>query len=434
MTNQADPQIPSRGPLSSVDARSSFTGEIQALYYGGTRHLRQAFRIPIDLLHFNIENGRYQTKFSLLKAANPGVNINPREPHWRDQILRLLNGTWESPSTGVNTRAERAPFDTLTRDIAARGQERPGIVLEDGGVMSGNRRLAALITLSRERPDADQFRYFVGCIIPAEGGMTPADRWRLEMSAQSGQTRLLREYDPIERLLKMKEGVGLLLQMPDMTEQRAVASVANDFGTEVDTIKKDLASLRHIDQYLTAIGHSGDYWLANNLTEIFTEFEPLEQALETNGTQPRDKAKLRRSLFFIVRNEQADYRLLRDIRTAVGPRQRRRSPQGVPQALGTLLDNTLSDENLRQSPTPSSKEEAEDLVERFNSEFQAGKHQEAPITKAQRAETNLRTLVDILQGDGRPAALRQADRLRESLSNTREHADRAIQLLTSQEQ
>ena len=99
-TTPEERQIPQSGPLSSLTDDDDFSGEIQFLHYGGNRHLRKAFRIPIDLLHFNILNGRYATKFTLLQGANPGVNIDPTDSHWRNEILMMLNGTWDDPNNG----------------------------------------------------------------------------------------------------------------------------------------------------------------------------------------------------------------------------------------------------------------------------------------------------------------------------------------------
>ena len=304
-------QIPPTGPLSALEEDQSFYGEVQYLDYGGARHLRRAYRIPIDLLHFNIENGRYATKFSLLRGANPGVNINPRDSHWRNEILKMLDGTWEDATTGVNTRSDRSHFQALVEDIEQPGQERTGIVLEDGGVMSGNRRLAALITLTSQHPDADRYRYLYAFIVPGQG-VSPADTWRLEMSAQMGQGRLLRDYDPVERLIKIREGVSLLMQTNiHDSEEAAIRVVANDFGTDAATIRKDLDSLKHIDNYLNAIARPGQYWLANTLTEVFTELEPLEQSMRVNTMPLIDQARLRTGVYFLIRNDQADFRLLR---------------------------------------------------------------------------------------------------------------------------
>lgn len=62
----------------------------------------------------------------------------------------------------------------IVEDIKDRGQERPGIVLETGGVMSGNRRLAALLASYAEQQN-ERFRYFDAFIVPSTGNMTDAE-------------------------------------------------------------------------------------------------------------------------------------------------------------------------------------------------------------------------------------------------------------------
>ena len=426
-TTLEESQIPQMGPLSSLAEDQSFYGEVQYLDYGGARHLRKAYRIPITLLHFNIENGRYATKFSLLRGANPGVNINPRDSHWRNEILKMLDGTWEDSATGVNTRSDRSHFQALVEDIQQRGQERTGIVLEDGGVMSGNRRLAALITLSGQHPDADRYRYLQAFIVPGQG-VSPADAWRLEMSAQMGQGRLLRDYDPVERLIKIREGVNLLMQTNNHdSEEAAIRVVANDFGTDAAIIRKDLESLKHIDNYLNAIGRPGQYWLANTLTEVFTELEPLEQSMSVNAMPLIDRARLRTGVYFLIRNERADFRLLRDIRGAVGPARRRQDAQSVPAAVEAITANAPDPQILEGEPTEETQQQAANMDEQFRAEYQAG-GQDSILSKAKRGEVNLRTVKEALEVD--PVLTGGVSKqLRQSLLSAREFAARSLDLL-----
>ena len=426
-TSPEESQIPETGPLSSLTEDLSFYGEVQYLDYGGVRHLRKAYRIPIDLLHFNIENGRYATKFSLLRGANPGVSINPRDSYWRSEILKMLDGTWEDSATGVHTRSDRSHFQDLVEDIEQRGQERTGIVLEDGGVMSGNRRLAALITLSNQHPDADRYRYLHAFIVPGQG-VSPADAWRLEMSAQMGQGRLLRDYDPVERLIKIREGVRLLMQTNiHDSEEDAIRVVANDFGTDAATIRKDLDSLKHIDNYLNAIARPDQYWLANTLTEVFTELEPLEQSMRVNSMPLADQARLRTGVYFLIRNSEADFRLLRDIRGAVGPARRRRDAQSVPGALEAITANAPDPQVLEGEPTKETEQQADDIAEQFRAEYQAGRPGSV-LSKAQRGEANLRAVKEALEFDPTPSG-GISDQLGQSLMSAREFATESLDLL-----
>ena len=230
------------------------------------------------------------------------MNINPSEPHWRDEILKMLDGTWEDPTTGLNTRNERSHFQSLIKDIKRRGQERTGIVLEDGGVLSGNRRLAALLTLSKQQPDVDRYRYLHAFLIPVQD-VSPSDRWRLEMSAQMGQGRLMRDYDAVERLIKIREGVDILKETHSDSEEAAIQVIASDFGTDPKTIRDELDTLKHIKNYLDAIDRPDEYWLANDLTEVFTEWEPLERSMNVNDMPLRNRKKLRDGVRFMIRND-----------------------------------------------------------------------------------------------------------------------------------
>ena len=423
-TTPEESEIPTAGPLSSLQEEQDFSGEVQFLDYGGRRHLRKAFRVPIDLLHFNIQNGRYATKFTLLQGANPGVNIDPRDSHWRNEILKMLNGTWEDPATGVNTSNERGHFESLVDDLEQRGQERTGIVLEDGGVMSGNRRLAALMTLSEQHPEVDKYRYLHAFIVPGQG-VSPADRWRLEMSAQLGQGRLIRDYDAVERLIKIREGVSLLRETnPHDSEEAAIRIVANDFGTDAATIRKDLDSLKHIDNYLDAIERPGQYWLANTLTEVFTELEPLEQAMRINSMPMQDRARLRTAIYYMIRNERADFRLLRDIRGAVGPVRRRRDAQSVPQAIEAITKNAPGHQALEGEADDTTKEQALAIVEEFRAEYQAGRPGSV-LSKAQRGEANLRAVKETLEFDPTPSR-DVAEPLRQALEKAMAYADDSL--------
>ena len=386
-----NPQIPSEGPLSSL-TESDWTNVSEYLSYGGTRNLHKAYRIPLTYLHYNIENGRYRTKYELLKKANPGVHIDPREERWSTEITKMLNGTFEDPITGVNTRLERSHFEALKEDIRNRGQERPGIVLESGGVISGNRRLAALRDLYQEAQET-RFGVFEAFMIPGRGSVSATDRWRLEMSAQVGQARLTRNYSPIERLLKIEEGIRLLMEHdPQTTEDSAINVVANDFGADPDTIKGDYASLVHIREYLEAIGHPEEWWKVEGLTEVFTEVTPT-LADATQSMRPADRGAFKRQIFHIIKNKQADYELLRTIRSTIGSS---RPSLGVPSAINILLESAPGSESLATEPTPASEAEAAQLVENYSAEVQARRDEQKPLKLADRAVTNLRTLNDVI--------------------------------------
>ena len=420
-------QIPNQGPLSILPDEA-WTGVSDNLRYGGQLHLRKCYRIPIDLLHFNIENGRYRTKLMLLKKANPDATIDPRDERWRHEILKLLSGTWEDPNYPVGTRKDRPYFLQLTEDMKERGQERPGIVLETGGVMSGNRRLAALIHLYSEQQN-ERFRYFEAFIVPSAGGATSADIWHLEMAAQQAQARLTRDYAPVERLLKIRDGVECFEALnPPGGRPSAIRAVANDFGETEDYIIGELSTLCEIENYLAAIGHPEEWWLAEGLTEVFTEIPSLLQSCETNAMPFEDRSKLKRAIYYLIQNDKSDYRLIRDIRTTIGPPSRRSGARRMPAVTGILVENAPSTAVLQQGRTEAAAVDASDLVDRFRSEFDAGREQEGPMTKAERAESNLRKLVEMLRRQPLVAG-RQLERVTHSLTESQSLVNSALKIL-----
>ena len=293
--------------------------------------------------------------------------------------------------------------------------------------MSGNRRLAALITLSEQHPEVDRYRYLHAFIVPGQG-VSPADAWRLEMSAQMGQGRLIRDYDAVERLIKIREGVRLLRETNIYdSEEAAIRVVANDLGTDPGTIRKDLDSLKHIDNYLVAIDRAEEYWLANSLTEVFTELEPLEQAMRVNSVPISDRALIRTTVYYMIRNGQADFRLLRDIRGAVGPARRRRDAISVPNAIEAITSNAPDPQDLEDDPNNGTEQQAITIVEQFRAEYQAGRPSSV-LAKAQRGAANLRAVKETLEFDPTPS-IDVADQLQQSLETARDYADESLNLI-----
>ena len=204
--------------------------------------------------------------------------------------------------------------------------------------------------------------------------------------------------------------------------------MANDFGVEEESINQELDTLNQIETYLNTIGHPEEWWLAEGKTEIFTEIGPLLQACETNAVPFEERSKLIRSIYQIIINDQADYRLIRDIRSCIGPLTKRRGARRMPSVTGVLIENAPNTATLRQGTTNASKSIAGDLVDKFHSEFDANKDQEKPLIKAERAESNLKKLVEILQQPGREDG-EQKEKIISSLSESKSLAENALSIL-----
>jgi len=100
------------------------------------------------------------------------------------------------------TQSDRGPYENLRSDILSKQQLKPGVVLFDGGVLDGNRRLAVLLDLAATEKKATRFEYFEGVILPADVGAE--DRWRIEARLQIGRDEKLgyRRVHPLASLFR----------------------------------------------------------------------------------------------------------------------------------------------------------------------------------------------------------------------------------------
>ena len=140
-----------------------------------------------------------------------------------------------------------------------------------------------------------------------------------------------------------------------------------------------------------------------------------------------EQARLRTGVYFLIRNDQADFRLLRDIRGAVGPARRRRDAQSVPAAVRAITENAPDPQMLEGEPTEGTEQKAATIADQFRAEYQAGRPGSV-LSKAQRGEANLRAVREALEFDPTPSG-GVSDQLRQSLMSAREFATESLDLL-----
>src|SRR5262249_44699625 len=149
---------------------SEKTSRKHLIWFNGGKHELNVFRIPTKYLHFNIQNGRYADKMIQLKADHPGEEIDPRLQKWRGEIRKMLRGEYPG------TEEDKEPWSRLLEDIKGKSQLTPGVVINDGGVIDGNRRLSVLLSLAASEKNSTPYEYFDGVILPEN--VSDKDRWR----------------------------------------------------------------------------------------------------------------------------------------------------------------------------------------------------------------------------------------------------------------
>lgn len=370
---------------------STPTGRKQLLWLKDKREERDVRQIPIELLFFNIENGRYADKMLQLREDHPGVHIDPRQPKWQKKIHLMLKGEYPG------TEADREPFQKLRKDIKDRLQLRPGVVLQDGAVLDGNRRLAVLLDLYATEANPERFAYLDAVILPSD---TPAvERWRMEAGLQLGRDEQL-DYSPINRLLKIREGLELFskVNLPHGTKPEQM--IANSlFGVTTDVIEENIERLRLIDQYLNFIRRPDAYHLIGERMERFIEAVNVLRAAKKKQWSAEKLNHLMVALFAHIRDMTMDNYELRKVTAAIAGKKSAAVSQA---ALDELLQfegdakdiqQVLSSSTPKSSLAPKLLEKAQDFVEAV----EAAKATGQPARLATRALKNLEALHQALE-------------------------------------
>lgn len=312
-------------PITDITEVARKTNPLRAEVHwvGNQRRELEVWHIPIEHLYFNIENGRYADRMIRLKHENPGNEINPTLERWKAEIEKMLAGEHK------DTTRDKAAFEKLIDDIKTRTQLRPGVVTMDGGVIDGNRRLAALRRLSKDT--RENFRDFDGVILPSN--TTAEDRWRIEAGLQLGVNERW-DYSPINELLKVRNGVLMYEEMirtgklPKDADPIHLVAKAIYGKTELQ-IREMVSRLDIIDEYLRFIKRPGAYDEIGSLSEDFLEATRVAQAAENNNYDPDFMVKLKSTLFYVIDRELMDNWEIRKIYAALGgdPKKRGRKPK-----------------------------------------------------------------------------------------------------------
>ena len=383
------------------------------------------YKIPIKFLYFNIENGRYADKMIQLKSDHQGTEIDPRIPEWRDKIFRMLKGEYPG------TEGDKEPFQKLRADILAKTQLRPGVALNDGGVLDGNRRLAVLIDLSRTEPNPSRFEYFEGVVLPK--GVGDEDRWRIEAGLQIGRDEKL-AYSPINQLLKIRQGLQIFSKSkhPESEIARTL------YGVSEDEIKRDITKIKLIDEYLAFIARPQAYNEVSRALERFEEALNAVEAAKKQNWKPDRLQQLKLALWAMIRDETMDNWQMREIWRAMGVTGKGKSGKYKNEkALNDFLDLGCTIQELRSAlsvKAPQStrvvlhKKRAEEFLDRM----EAMKAASEPLRLAKRAQTDLEALLDALV-NGSPSKHEDWQQtmatLREVLHNIMKVAEKCDDLL-----
>lgn len=162
------------------------------LSYKGQTEEYKVYRVPINQLYFNDENGRIATFISQYENEHPGQDIK-----------ELSNEEYNNTIAEYIKKANSAEtFKRTLNDIKLKGQLEAGVILDDGRVIDGNRRFTCLRELYSEYSNS-KYYYFECVVLPSP--KTENDRKELrtlELTIQFGVDEKV-TYSAIDRLVSI---------------------------------------------------------------------------------------------------------------------------------------------------------------------------------------------------------------------------------------
>lgn len=170
--------------LEKIDFDIERTDGTRKLTIKGQTKNYPVCRIPLDYLFFNDQNGRISTYISRYLDENEGLDFNNRAKY--NEIIHSF----------IVESNEQA-FDNTKKNISAFGQRVPGVVLQSGRIIDGNRRFTCLRDIRKEQ---GKDVYFEAVILDEEKSLTPKDIKRLELNLQHAEEKPV-DYNPIDNLV-----------------------------------------------------------------------------------------------------------------------------------------------------------------------------------------------------------------------------------------
>ena len=264
----------------------------------GVTDVYPVYKVNLDLLYYNDKNDRIATWISRYKTENEINEISREHLEEYNEIIH-----------GFIVESNQDKLKATQKNIEMLGQQKHGIVLNDGRIIDGNRRFTCLRNLSRDDP---KFNYFEAIIIDRYIEENAKQIKMLELQIQIGEEARV-DYDPIDRL------VGIYT---DIVEDRLLtpheyAISTNQSDGDVD---KDVELATLLVEFLEAINAPKRFYLAREL-DLAGPLRELQMILKRIKNED-EKNAIKYAVFtnFLLKPEGDLTRFVRQIKKIAGSR------------------------------------------------------------------------------------------------------------------
>lgn len=220
------------------------------------------YKVKLDLLYYNDQNDRIATWISEYKATNGNNSLKNKD-------LKEYNNIIEN----FIIQSNQDEMNKTQKNIETVNQRVPGVVLSDGRIIDGNRRVTCLRRLSKKD---EKFGYFETVILPHNYQDNAKQIKMLELAIQHGEERKV-EYNVVDRAVGIYKDIeedGLL----------TIEEYARTVNSNVSEIKKNLFTAKLMVEFLDFINASKKYFIVRELQLYYPldELSKLKNSCKTN--------------------------------------------------------------------------------------------------------------------------------------------------------
>ena len=275
------------------------TSLTRKLTVDGATEAYPVYRIKLDQLYYNDQNDRIATWISQYRSQHGGQAPEPADREAYNQIIE-----------GFIVESNPDAIRKTKANIKLVDQREPGVVLNDGRIIDGNRRFTCLRQLSAEDT---KFGWFEAVILDRSMEHSAKQIKLLELSIQHGEEGKV-DYDPIDRLVGVYHDIletGLL----------SPEEYARSTNESVTDVKKRMELAELMVELLEFINAPGQFHIAREL-KLYYPLEELQKLLKKCRTE-NEKEDLKNSVFvnILLRPAGDMTRFIRGFKNIMGSEQ-----------------------------------------------------------------------------------------------------------------
>ena len=202
------------------------------------------YQIRLDALYYNDQNDRIATWISQYKSDHKTETIDKTDIESYNNIIHEFI---------VKSNPDK--LRSTQKNISFIGQQKYGVVLNDGRIIDGNRRFTCLRNLAANDP---KFNYFEAVILDRDIENSAKQIKMLELHIQIGEEARV-DYDPIDRLVGIYNDIIV-------NKILTVHEYAVSTGAQSDNdVQKEVERAKLLAEFLEAINAPGQFYIARDL-------------------------------------------------------------------------------------------------------------------------------------------------------------------------